>query len=364
MTNSSLLVPLLVVRGARRAIDFYRTALGATVTACYEHGSERRVSHADLTLPGVVLAVTEEARGFNSDAPASLGGSPVVLQLRVPDTDAVVRAMCDAGACVVFPAQEFLGERMARVRDPFGHLWLLRQPLVELSVDEIQRARDALFAARGQSKPDHGDSQTPGEESPTVSNPTGVRQAACDEREMPAQKPTVRGLVHLVVGPVGAGKSTFAVALSRERAAVRLTLDDWFVTLFTPDRPESSVMEWYRERSLRCVEQIWKVAQEIVTAGTDAILELGLLRRSEREQLYTRAGDACIALKVYVLDAERAVRRERVLARNRGNGATFSMVVPAEVFELASDLWEPPEADEVQGLDVSFIRTDGACRAK
>src|SRR6185503_5806971 len=105
------------------------------------------LSHADLALAGALFAVTEEARAWNSDAPISLGGSPVVLQLHVADAEAVASSMLEAGATVVYPVQELLGERMARVRDPFGHLWILRQRLEDLSVEEIQRRRDDLFRA-------------------------------------------------------------------------------------------------------------------------------------------------------------------------------------------------------------------------
>ena len=73
MTTNSQLIPLLVVRGAARAIDFYVRALGARVLARYEHGEELHVGHADLALPGVAFSVTEEARSWNSDAPESLG---------------------------------------------------------------------------------------------------------------------------------------------------------------------------------------------------------------------------------------------------------------------------------------------------
>jgi PhnB protein len=51
--------------------------------------------------------------------------------------------MCAAGAKVVFPIVDFCGERMARLRDPYGHVWLLIQQTEELSPDEIQRRRDA-----------------------------------------------------------------------------------------------------------------------------------------------------------------------------------------------------------------------------
>ena len=50
--------------------------------------------------------------------------------------------------------------------------------------------------------------------------------------------------------------------------------------------------------------------------------------------------------------------RARVEERNRSQGSTFSMVVPPAIFELASDLWEPPDADECQDRDVRFMRTD------
>jgi PhnB protein len=56
--------------------------------------------------------------------------------------------MCAAGAEVVFPLQAFCGERMARVRDPFGHLWILAQRIEDLSPEEIQRRRDAFAASR------------------------------------------------------------------------------------------------------------------------------------------------------------------------------------------------------------------------
>jgi uncharacterized glyoxalase superfamily protein PhnB len=135
------LVPLLVVRDAARAIDFYIRALGATEVARCTRGAA--VAHADLVLGPARFSVTEEARAWNSDAPPSLGGSPVVLQLAVPDVEAAFERLRAAGAAVVFPLVEFCGERMARVGDPFGHLWIVSQRIEELSPEEVQRRRDA-----------------------------------------------------------------------------------------------------------------------------------------------------------------------------------------------------------------------------
>lgn len=137
------LVPLLVVRDAAGAIDFYTRALGALEAVRFINSKNGLVSHADLAIGEAVFAVTEEARAWNSDAPPSLGGSPVILQLRVENVDAAFETMCAAGAMVVFPIVEFCGDRVARLRDPYGHLWLLTQPIEGLSLEEIQRRRDA-----------------------------------------------------------------------------------------------------------------------------------------------------------------------------------------------------------------------------
>jgi predicted kinase/uncharacterized glyoxalase superfamily protein PhnB len=360
MENQRELVPLLVTRGAKDAIEFYVRGLGAEVVARYEHGPDRRVSHADLRLAagsrlgasrcGAAFAVTEEARAWNSDSPASLGGSPVVMQLFVDDIDAAVGRMESAGAGVVFPVQELLGERMARLRDPFGHLWLLRQHVEELSVEEIQRRRDELFARfasaafRGARPPAHL------EDVPTLSHRPAPWQARAAESR--------RGAIHLVIGPVGAGKSTFAMGLAREHGAVRFTLDEWMTRLFSPDRPAQGLVEWYVERAARCIEQIWSAATTVVETGTAVILEIGLLQRTERERFYERIEQAGVAYILYVIDAARDVRRARVMKRNDEKGATFAMVVPPAIFEMASDRWEPPDAEECSGRDARFVWTD------
>lgn len=356
MENQRELVPLLVTRGAGEAIDFYVRAFGAEVLARHEHGPDRRVSHADLRLRragacGAVFAVTEEARAWNSDSPASLGGSPVVLQLFVDDVDAALASMHAAGASIVFPIRELFGERMARLRDPFGHLWLLRQRVEDLSVEEIQQRRDELFARGASTRASGATSPAHLEEVTTLSDRPAPWQA-------PDANTPRRGPVHLVIGPVGAGKSTFTTSLAREHAAVRFTLDEWMTRLFSPDRPAEGLVEWYVERAARCIEQIWSATTSVIDTGTAVILEIGLLQRQERERFYDRIAEAGVAYTLHVVDAARDVRRARVMKRNDEKGATFTMVVPPAIFELASDRWEPPDAEECSSRDVRFVWTD------
>lgn len=164
--------------------------------------------------------------------------------------------------------------------------------------------------------------------------------------------------VYLIVGPVGAGKSTFSRQLCQEKKAVHLALDEWMVTLFRPDRPENGVMEWYVERTQRCIEQIWRTTQRLIEVGTNVVLEIGLIQQHQRLAFYQRVDVTSIELTVYVLDAPRELRRERVLQRNQEKGCTFSMVVPPEIFELASDMWEPLTDEECVGREVHFKCTE------
>lgn len=164
-------------------------------------------------------------------------------------------------------------------------------------------------------------------------------------------------MLHLVLGPVGAGKSTFARQLASEHRAVHLDLDAWMAVLFAADRPATDTLPWYVERTQRCVAQIWSLAVQLGAVDTNVVLEIGMIQRSDRERLYAWVDDARLALQVWVLDAPREIRRVRVEQRNAERGATFKMVVPPAIFELASDLWQAPDEGECSARSVTFVAT-------
>lgn len=164
------------------------------------------------------------------------------------------------------------------------------------------------------------------------------------------------GQVHLVIGPVGAGKTSFVGQLCRDRSAVGFNLDAWMAQLFGDDpRPAEGRIEWYVERRDRCIEQIWSVARDVLGEGLDVVLEIGMIARADRAAFYQRVAGCGRGLVVYVLDAPRDVRRQRVVRRNQDRGETFAMEVPLPFFELASDMWEPPGDDERSGRDVRDV---------
>lgn len=153
--------------------------------------------------------------------------------------------------------------------------------------------------------------------------------------------------VRRVIGPVGAGKSTWCREVAAREGAVHLNLDAWMIRLYGADpRPAEGRIAWYLERRDRCLAQILEVAAAVNEAGTDTILEIGMLQRAERKAFYAQMDAIGAELSVTVLDAPLEVRRERVLRRNTERGPTFSVEVPPEFFALASAAWEPPDADE------------------
>jgi predicted kinase len=161
--------------------------------------------------------------------------------------------------------------------------------------------------------------------------------------------------IHLVEGPVGAGKSTYAARLSWTVGAPHLDLDAWMVTLFSPDRPAEGFLPWYTERKARCLAQLWEVTCSLLDHGIDPILELGLVRRADREDFYRRVDAIDCALKIHLITTPLEERRRRVRERNRQKSGSFKMEVSDEVFALANGFWEEPDEEELRARGIEVL---------
>jgi PhnB protein len=142
--------PRLVVRGGAAAIDFYREAFGAVEIGERFLGPGGKVIHAELGIGDSVVMITDEAEdGAPARAPASVSGAATtILATYWEDVDAVWARALNAGAEVVFPlADHFYGERGGRVRDPFGHQWMLSARIEHLSPEEMNRRAAELFGS-------------------------------------------------------------------------------------------------------------------------------------------------------------------------------------------------------------------------
>lgn len=163
--------------------------------------------------------------------------------------------------------------------------------------------------------------------------------------------------LHLVEGPVGAGKSTFAGQLSTQFAGPRFLLDDWMATLCRAEGASRSIEQYFERKDL-CIEQIWKVASEVARFNNHVVMELGLIRQVDRQSFYDRLDGSGFELTMYVLEASRATRKARVQERNLTQGSTFSMLVTDEVFAQANNFWESPDDEECAEHDIRFHSTE------
>jgi PhnB protein len=128
MARMSTLSPHLIVPDGERAIAFYQVALGAELV--HRHLEDGVVVHAQLRIGKAPFSLACERREWQNVAPTTLGGTSVVLTLEVDDADATGHRLEAAGAKVIFPiADQVYGKRQGRLVDPFGHMWIVSQPL-------------------------------------------------------------------------------------------------------------------------------------------------------------------------------------------------------------------------------------------
>jgi uncharacterized glyoxalase superfamily protein PhnB len=138
--------PYLRCKGAAQAIEFYKKAFGATEIFRLNEKPTGRIGHAELQLGDIVLMLSDEYPEMNILSPLSIGGSGAGMHLHVDNADAWAQRAIDAGATMVMPpTDQFYGERSCKVRDPFGHEWLLGHEIEKVSHEEMQRRYDAMF---------------------------------------------------------------------------------------------------------------------------------------------------------------------------------------------------------------------------
>ena len=123
------IAPWLSVRGSAKAVEFYKSAFGATEAYRMEDLSGSVV--AKLSVGGAEFWVGDESPEHSNFSPESLGGCSVRIIVTVADPDAVFARAIQAGAIEVYPVGEEYGWRLGRVVDPFGHHWEIGRPLAE-----------------------------------------------------------------------------------------------------------------------------------------------------------------------------------------------------------------------------------------
>jgi PhnB protein len=140
--------PRLVVSDGAAAIDFYRSAFGAEQLDEPFTGPDGELIHVEIKIGDSVVMLTAEGAdsGAAARSPQSLGGTGVILATYWEDVDAAWDRALAAGAEVIYPlADQFYGERGGRLRDPFGHQWMLSQVIEDVPPEEMERRGAEFF---------------------------------------------------------------------------------------------------------------------------------------------------------------------------------------------------------------------------
>jgi PhnB protein len=142
------ITPYLIVADGAAAIAFYERAFGATVRMRLE-GPGGKIGHAELEIGDSLVMLADEHPETGALAPPTIGGTAVGLHLYVEDVDRVAATALVAGATLKRPVEnQFYGDRLGSIIDPFGHLWHISTHIEDVSPDEI--ARRAVAMVRGQ----------------------------------------------------------------------------------------------------------------------------------------------------------------------------------------------------------------------
>jgi PhnB protein len=131
--------PYLIFDGAAEAIAFYERALGASEVMRMD-GPGGKIHHAEINIGGSRIMLADEHPEIQALSPKTIGGSPVSMHVYVEDVDAAVERAVEAGATLIRPvADQFYGDRVGGIEDPFGYRWFIATHKEDLTMDEIRR---------------------------------------------------------------------------------------------------------------------------------------------------------------------------------------------------------------------------------
>ena len=143
--------PYLVVDDAKRALEFYRDAFGAEEKFRLPMGD--RIGHAEIKIGDSFVMLADEFPEMGHLGPNARGGPTSSIVLYVEDVDSAFQKALAAGASEQRPVQDqFWGDRMGTLTDPFGHQWSLATHVEDVSEADME-ARMREFSQQKEAEP-------------------------------------------------------------------------------------------------------------------------------------------------------------------------------------------------------------------
>jgi PhnB protein len=127
---------ILTVDDAAKAIDFYTDAFGAREISRLPMGD--KIGHAELQIGDTRIMLNDEFPDRKNFGPKALGGTPFGLIVYTPDVDSAFKQAIAAGATEKMPVEnQFWGDRMGTLTDPFGHSWSIATHVEDVAPDQL-----------------------------------------------------------------------------------------------------------------------------------------------------------------------------------------------------------------------------------
>ena len=144
--------PYLIVDDAAKAIDFYKQAFGAEEKFRLPMGD--RIGHAEIKIGDSFVMLADEFPDMGHLGPKARGGTTVSLMVYVPDVDSAFKRALDAGAKQERPVEnQFWGDKLGTLTDPFGHKWSLATHVEEVPEAELGKRFEEWSAKQKQAEP-------------------------------------------------------------------------------------------------------------------------------------------------------------------------------------------------------------------
>ena len=126
---------ILTVDDGRRAIDFYKQAFEANEISRLPMGD--KVGHAELQIGDTRIMLNDEFPESGNLGPKSRGGTTVGLVIYADDVDSAFKKALEAGGTETIPVtNQFWGDRMGTLTDPFGHKWTIATHVEDVPHEE------------------------------------------------------------------------------------------------------------------------------------------------------------------------------------------------------------------------------------
>jgi len=143
---------ILTVDDAARAIDFYKKAFGAEEISRLPMGD--KIGHAELQIGDTRIMLNDEFPDQGNLGPKARGGTSTGLIIYTEDVDSAFRKAIDAGGTQTMAVEDqFWGDRMGGLTDPFGHKWSIATHVEDVSEDELPARMQQQFSKQKQPEP-------------------------------------------------------------------------------------------------------------------------------------------------------------------------------------------------------------------